>query len=103
MSTTVEQWKAQIESEVRNNIEKFIALPEVNGVANTAELSSKAMDFKTLGRDAKLTFASDEAIQRYLDNPETFGIDGLCCLVCVDTFFGKACATPHLGGPCNMC
>ncbi|MDR6946400.1 hypothetical protein J2Y39_000980 [Pseudomonas sp. 2957] len=103
MSTTVEQWKAQIESEVRNNIEKFISLPEISSAVASAELSSKPMDFKTLGRDAKLTFASDEAIQKYLDNPKTFMIDGLCCLLCIDTPLVKACASPHMGGPCNMC
>jgi len=102
MSTTVAQWKAQMESEVRNNIEKFVVLPEIDSAGTSAELSRKTMDFKALGRDAKLTFASDEAIQRYLDNPKTF-IDGLCCLLCVDTFLGKACASPHLLGPCNMC
>jgi len=49
MSTTVAQWKAQMESEVRNNIEKFVVLPEIDSAGTSAELSRKTMDFKALG------------------------------------------------------
>ena len=103
MSTTVEQWKAQIEGEIRNNIEKFIVLPGSDRSVTSNDPPSKPLDFKQLGRDAKITYASDESIQRYIDNPKTAGIDGLCCLVCIDTFLGKACASPIPGAPCNMC
>ncbi|WP_414928305.1 hypothetical protein [Pseudomonas sp. IT-P74] len=103
MSTTVEQWKAQIESEIRNNIEKYIVVPELSSAGVSAEYSDKSLDFKRLGLEAKITYAADEFIQRYIDDPKTAAIDGLCCLVCLDTIFGKACVTPVPGGPCNMC
>lgn len=100
MSTTVEQWKAQMESDVRSNIDKYIAkLPKTDPGAGN-DLSLKSMDYKEIEAQSKLTFASDELIQRFIDGYTS--IDGLCCLVCLETPFGKSCISPHLGS-CNMC